>query len=1062
MGKPLSQCPSGTFADIGTSTYGCWKCPGGFNRDIAAVNTDKACSQAVRSDKPIFTDYKGANRLSGATSCPAGSFFDPRNGGECWKCPSEYVRNLAAVTESNSCTRVTFGRIDEAAAVFVGAACGQKGGFWDPVDGGSCWSCPAGYERTVLPSVKSGQACGRRLMDFKPATKVSGFGCKVHGETAFWDPIQGGTCWACPRDLTRSTMPVNGPAACNANTFEWKAGDFFNPGLFGFGGAPDVVLKVINQRHDLEEVAVRLGAEIGLSPDQAKRELWAELAEDPTHNMPLAIAVLDHVLNLALGAGVRSGSPEATLIANFERYIRDRRVFAAEEALRAYDNWAKAQEIVLDDRRKNAGAFGGAPAMLGLFSDQTPMPPDFTARVAGSIVTASAMSAPVMAGFATNFVMRGDKTLAQRLASKVFVNRTKTVKEAKELALLMDDVASNVSKAVKSGKSGVSVLKGAFKLSLSNVKLGSALLTSIGPQIVAQVAMIVLQAEFEKNLAKADARPKLLRLIDKAQREPVNLKTISQDQDRSGEIHTFWAMAMTGTVEPDAKTKKAIQDAIETISNPYAFDPARHRLYGLPGMAEAVGAGASGEVWHVGAGGSLYRIDAKTGRDWIKVADSGVAAAAPTDQAESAFLLMTDGSMRSIVKGRMQRISGAASAVAYGGGVNWHIGGGNSIYRGIGGDWQRVNGSAKRIAAGPDGSGWIIGTDDRIHHYSSGQWRALPVTATDISVGPDGAVWRVGMDNDLYRLVGDNKWTQVQSGNIANIAAGIDGSLWYRRSNGQMIVYSPFRPPLVDKAPNNGQPMDTTTTRDIGDGMTVTAITVGSSTTKTYLSNAATSSSGKRKSWGVVSGRASAISVSPAGDVWHIGGSGSVYVMPGGKGAWKQMLPRGAKEIAALPSAGQALVLMQDGSMRHAANGKWNNVAGKAWDISVSADGVGWHVGGGNSVYRNFAQDWERVNGTVSRIAGGKDGIAWAVGTNKRIYRFDGKTWAAIPGEASDVAVGADGSVWHVGGGNTLYRLKGKRAWEGVDEAGKVADLSVGADGSIWVVRPDGAMAAYR
>lgn len=1058
VGKPLSQCPSGTFADIGTTTYGCWQCPSGFNRDIAAVDTEQACSKAAVSDKPIFTDYKAATRLSGTTACSAGSFFDPRNGGECWKCPSGFGRNLVAVTESNSCTKVSFGRIDEAAAVFVGAPCGEKDGFWDPVDGGSCWSCPAGYERTVFPSVKSGQACGRRLMDFKSATKVSGYGCKVHGASAFWDPIQGGSCWVCPGNMTRSMAPVNGPAACNANTFEWKAAEFFNPGLFGFGGAAEVALKVIKQRRALEETAVRLGAKIDLSPEQAKKELWAEIAQNPSHNMPLAIAVLEHILNLALGPGAPAGSPEAVLIGNFERYIRDRRVFAAEQALAAYDNWARAQEIVLADRRRNAGAFGGAPAMLGLFSDQTPMPPDFSMRVAGSVLTASATSAPVMAGLATNFVVKGEQSLAQRLAAKVFVNRTANrPKDVQELALLIDDVASNVSKAVKSGKSGAAAVKAALKLSLSNAKFGSALLTSVGPQIVVQIATVVLQAELEKNLTKADARPKLLRLIDKARREPVNLKVISQDSDRAGEIHTFWAMAVTGDIEPDAKTMAAIRDAVEPVLNPYSYDPSATRWYGLPGTADAIGAGANGEVWHVGGGGSLYRIDPQTGRDWIKVAEGGVAAVAPTGQAESAFLLMADGAMRSVVKGRMQPIPGKAYDIAYGGGVSWHIGGSNSIYMSAGGGWQRVAGSAKRIAAGPDGNAWVVGTDDKIYRYGSGQWTNVPGSATDIAVGPDGVVWHVGMQNDLYRLVAENQWKKINAGNVANIAAGIDGSLWARRSNGQIISISPFRPPIATSSP----PPDTTTSRVTDNGITITAIPVGDPTVTTYGPSSGTKSN-QAKAWEGVPGWASGISVSSSGDVWHIGGNGSVYVMAGGAGGWKQVLDRGAQDVAALPDAGSALVLMQDGSMRHYDNGKWTNVPGKAWDISVSADGVGWHVGGSNSVYRNLANNWERVSGTVSRIAGGKDGTAWAVGTNKRIYRFDGKAWTPVPGEASDIAVGADGSVWHVGGGNALYRLKGDTAWEGVDEAGKVAHLSVGADGAVWVVRPDGSMAAYR
>ena len=1060
VGTPKSTCPANSFADIGAATYGCWQCPSGFARGTAAVNTEEACFKFAGST-PMFSDYKPARKLASSTACPAGSFFDPRNKGECWKCPSGFGRNMNAVNESNSCSRlnidVTKAQIVEyRAASFVSAACGEKGGFWDPIGGGSCWQCPTGYERTVLPAVTSGQACGRRLVDLKPATKVSGFGCKVHDADAFWDPINGGSCWVCPKGAQRTISAVNSPQACQPLAFQWKAGDFFNPGLFGFDGAAEVALKLIQQRRAIEQAAVSQGAKIGLSAGDARRQAWEDIKTDPTQNLPLVTAVLDHILDQAIEGRVQPGSPEARLIAAFEKYIQNRRIFAAQEALKAYDNWAKAQELILADRRKKAGMFGGAPEMLGLFSDQTPMPPDFTMRVAGAILTGAATTPSVLAGFAANLVTTGSSgdTPATKLAHKIFVNRTKT--NVPELEFI-DDVADDVAKAMKNlAKTG----KAGLKFSLSNLKLGSALLSSAGPQIVIQVATMVLQAELEKNLAKADARPKLERLLIQAKSESTDLKRLSQNKDKAGEIHTFWAMAVSGEIAPNAKALADIRAAVDTALNPHAFDPSLARWYGLPGTADAIGAGANGEVWHVGGGGSLYRIVAEKDARWQKVADGGVAQVAPMDQAGSAFLLMDDGSMRQIVAGRMTRIDGKAYGIAYGGGVKWHIGGNNAIYRSTGGGWQRVTGSAKQIAAGPGGNAWVIGTDDKIYRYANGAWVNLPGTAHDIAVGPNGVVWHVGGNNTLYRMVGGGKWKKMEAGNIANIAGGPGGSLWARRSNGQIVAYAPFRPPLAEP----GMVKDTTTTKDIGDGITVTAIIVGDPTTTTYVDQNAINhaASNKPKSWSNVPGRASDISVSPAGDVWHVGGGGSLYVMTGGKGAWKQVQQSGVARVAASTISGRAFVLMTNGKMREVVDGKWRDVPGWASDIAVSPDGRKWHVGGNGSVYHDTSKGWQRVDGTIARIAAAKGGLAWGVGTNKRIYRFQGGKWAGVPGEAKDVAVGGDGSVWHIGGSDTLYRLAKGDKWEGVDTQGRVAALSVGADGAVWVVRPDGSMAAYR
>lgn len=89
--------------------------------------------------------------------CPSGSFFDPRMGGECWTCPRGFHRTLAPVTAANACATGLFGKT--IAATFKQSVWGCGGGqFFDPIDGGSCWSCPQYFNRSVH-HVKSAQAC---------------------------------------------------------------------------------------------------------------------------------------------------------------------------------------------------------------------------------------------------------------------------------------------------------------------------------------------------------------------------------------------------------------------------------------------------------------------------------------------------------------------------------------------------------------------------------------------------------------------------------------------------------------------------------------------------------------------------------------------------------------------------------------------------------------------------------------------------------------------------------------------------------------------------------------
>ena len=108
--------------------------------------------QPVCTAKPARSHGKARN-----VGCPSGSFFDPRNFGECWTCSGK-VRTVHAVTSASACGSHVFdGSGTRARFVRTVWGCG-KGQFFDLVDGGSCWSCPSGRFRGVT-HVKSKNAC---------------------------------------------------------------------------------------------------------------------------------------------------------------------------------------------------------------------------------------------------------------------------------------------------------------------------------------------------------------------------------------------------------------------------------------------------------------------------------------------------------------------------------------------------------------------------------------------------------------------------------------------------------------------------------------------------------------------------------------------------------------------------------------------------------------------------------------------------------------------------------------------------------------------------------------
>jgi hypothetical protein len=150
-----------------------------------------------------------------STSCDGGSFYDPRNGGECWSCDG-WTRSAAAVNASNGCY-VPAGTSYKAASRVKNTAwawdCGS-GTFWDGWDKGACWSC-GGWTRTAS-AVYTGSACSQGYGEQdRPGRYVKPSHC-VSGE--FSDPRNGGECWTCPSGYNRTASAVTASDACVAQT----------------------------------------------------------------------------------------------------------------------------------------------------------------------------------------------------------------------------------------------------------------------------------------------------------------------------------------------------------------------------------------------------------------------------------------------------------------------------------------------------------------------------------------------------------------------------------------------------------------------------------------------------------------------------------------------------------------------------------------------------------------------------------------------------------------------------------------------------------------------------
>jgi hypothetical protein len=311
----------------------CWSCPSGFIRSLSAVDSGNACW------RPVSEDVLSATRTaSGMDSCRAGAFFDSRNGGECWTCPAGHYRTLNAVTWSTACARGVFGPFSFATQLRSG--CGASS-FYDPIDGGSCWQCPSGYRRTANP-VTGQAACARTFPHQETTATLVDGGCSRTAVPtgfgpAFADPREGGQCWTCPVQYSRpsTATPVTANNSCSVtggtNGLLWRFPQFPDPGVLRFtaGIAGDAFknAKLVDAFLDK-----RAGGNQAL-----KAELWEKMASKPSESAEFKAIVFAGLLNAA-----KSSNPSMEAIGSilaFENYIRNRRIFVADQAATMYDYW---------------------------------------------------------------------------------------------------------------------------------------------------------------------------------------------------------------------------------------------------------------------------------------------------------------------------------------------------------------------------------------------------------------------------------------------------------------------------------------------------------------------------------------------------------------------------------------------------------------------------------------------------------------------------------------------------------------------------------------------------
>lgn len=789
-GKARKNCPSGTFFDLGA--WACFKCPSGFNRTANDIGGDAACSKAVPKQ------FNRAKFLQKFAKCPSGSFFDPRNYGECWKCPSGFGRTTAPVTEWDACGRVG---AKARSAELVARVC-PDGTFGDPRGGGECWVCPTGFLRTSLP-VNGTQAC-YRTEALAAAERVEDNICK---EGAFVDPIDGGTCWTCPEKSVRTVLSVKGPEACENPDILWNSPAREADSLFRIPGGEAVARALVADRTYIETASANLAAYAKADPATALQVDWAIISQRPHESHALNAAVFSRVLD-AIKSGAKSKA-ERDLLSYFARFIQDTRRLNAIQIRDVYASW----KAYVDERLSRTGT------MVAKFYNIGKAPPDVSKVVYATMgITGAGMmlgGSAVIAAGASFAALKG--TAAGALVKLIMPFVFTTTKMG---------VAGTTATTVTGGAAGQIVGQIAPQLVTEGVKdlaVGTsatvaslqAALAVAGPLIILTGAAIVGGIGIDIFSKNQQATAKILDAAKIAEK-PVILKRLTLRDEGRSELLMNWMMMTQILVAPkapfnvDPRAAGYSGPAVVTSANtvnlsinvvtdesagaggsqvaalPKASGPIlpKNVWKNIDGNAHDVAIAADGTTYIVSTEGSTrtgFKVfkRGKNERRWQAV--DGITALRIAVENKRPWVIDPTGRVFNFFRNKWQEVKGNILGFPLDIGASkdgaWITTTKGAIYRFNGARWQKVNGTARRIDVDWDGNPWIINNKGEIFVRSGNTWTKTAGLAVDVAVDMPGFARVVGTDGKIY---GHNagKWTQLTQNDVAAAIGVGGGEVW--------------------------------------------------------------------------------------------------------------------------------------------------------------------------------------------------------------------------------------------------------------------------------------------
>jgi Tectonin domain len=579
------SCPSGAFPDLGRSA--CFQCPEGFTRSGHAVDDYKACQKADPSVRQAMVPatYRGP-------LCGEGTFYDVGTG-DCYSCPAGYNRSAAPIDAVNACfvpAREVFSRPTHHKQTLWPHEC-SSGTFWDGYNGGNCYSCPNGYQRTAH-AISDSKACATTVGEQHARASLIKKAQCADGEIRD-DRIQGtqnsargGGCWTCP-STDRTIFPIDGPQACErAPGVRWASATRVR----GMTCEPEEIFDAVSSAHPgvARALAARnaakpasavkakaLGGTCWSCPSGFKRNgsaVFSGAACDPPgiawksapYNQPglfglrgaeavaLQLVTDRTVINRIIRDLRASGSvkPDIALTAWDEIGTRPQEsailamaVFSRVVAAAADPARATADErALLEDTIEQIRLFrvftaqNGLDAYLAWKGGQEYRKNQY-ARSQLQVMTDTGEVPPDFEAITAESIMASlGATVAVNTAIYLTMSSETAFKALFPFAARA--IVSRLAAAAVTGTVPQAVVTSATS------SAGAAL--STGPQIIITFGMVVLQVAIEQQIAIANAERKLNAGLTNAKNSRIDFRRLMATPEGSAQAQSQWAMLMAG------------------------------------------------------------------------------------------------------------------------------------------------------------------------------------------------------------------------------------------------------------------------------------------------------------------------------------------------------------------------------------------------------------------------------------------------------------------------------------------------------------------------------------